>query len=135
MKTSFVAIAALAMLSIPAVASAAGLQYDPASKENGESHFVVATTVANPANAEAAAADAARYTNSGTALIATHGDTGAKVVLEANPLSGSNEPRFIKRVVVVNPANAEAAAADAARFPAPVYYSSDSADEAAKIRG
>lgn len=137
MKTSLVATVALALFAIPAAASAASLQYDPANKESSESHFVVVDTVANPANAAAAKADAARYAQDGTAgaLIATHGDTGARLVTEVNPVTDSNSPLFVQKVVIENPANAAAAKADAARFPAPVYHTSDSADEAAKIRG
>jgi hypothetical protein len=117
MKTSFIATVALALFALPAVASAASLQYDPASKDNDQSHFVVVNSAADSATAAAAQADAARYAaNTSGAVIGTHGDTGAKVILEANPSSDANAPRFISRVVIDNPANAEAAATDAAKY-------------------
>lgn len=136
MKTSFAAAVAVALFAIPAVASAGSLQYDPADKDNGQSHFVVVNTDANPANAAAAKADAARYAaaaNASDALISTHGDTGARIVNEVTFDDAST--LFIQKVVIENPANAAAAKADAARHPAPVFYGSASDEEAAKIRG
>ena len=105
-------------------------QPQPQQEEEGERE-------PNPANAEAARADAARYAaaDQSGALIATHGDAGAQIVTEFDPAAASGDPRFVNRVVIVNPANAEAAKADAARYPKPVFHTSDSEDEAAKIRG
>ncbi|PKR89033.1 hypothetical protein CXZ10_13090 [Pleomorphomonas diazotrophica] len=138
MKTSFAAAVAVALFAIPAVASAGSLQYDPADKDNGQSHFVVVPADANPANAAAAKADAARYAvdaNTSGALISTHGDTGARIVTEVTPSSDNASSVFVEKVVIENPANAAAAKADAARHPAPVFYGSASDEEAAKIRG
>jgi hypothetical protein len=133
-KTSLIATAALALFAIPAVASAASLQYDPASKDNGASHFVVVESSANPATVAAAKADAARYdVGTSSALIATHGDTGARIVTET--ATDDSSVLFVQKVVIDNPANAEAAKADAARFAHPVFYGSQSDEEAAKLRG
>lgn len=134
MKSSFVAAAALALFAIPAVASAASLQYDPASKDNGASHFIVVDQAAGQANAAAAKADAARYAvGSSGAVIGTHGDAGARIVTETATDDSSN--LFIQKVVVENPANAAAAKADAARFAKPVFIGSESDADAAKLRG
>ncbi|PKR87151.1 hypothetical protein CXZ10_21285, partial [Pleomorphomonas diazotrophica] len=76
---------------------------------------------------------AAASTDTSGAVIATHGDTGARIVTEVNPSSDSDEPLLVNRVVIENPANAAAAKADAARYPAPVYYSGDSSDENATV--
>lgn len=134
MKTSFVAAAALALFAIPAVASAASLQYDPASKDNGASHFVLQQTAVDSSNAAAAKADAARYAvGSSGAVIGTHGDAGARIVTETATDDSSN--LFVQKVVIENPANAAAAKADAARYSAPVFIGSDSDADAAKLRG
>jgi hypothetical protein len=136
MKTSFAATVALALFAIPAVASAASLQYDPADKDNGQSHFVAVEGTVNSANAIAAKADAARYAEGTSgAVIGTHGDAGSKVVTEWDANATGGDPLFVQKVIVVNPANEAAAQADAARFPAPIARHSDSADEAAKVRG
>jgi hypothetical protein len=136
MKTSFAATVALALFAIPAVASAAGLQYDPANKDDGQSRFVAVETAVNPANALAAKADADRYAAAAnTAVIGTHGDTGAKVITEWDPQSDNSFSQFVQTVVVPSSSNAAAAKADAARYPAPMAYSSDSAEEKAQIRG
>lgn len=137
MKTSFVAAAALALFAIPAVASAASLQYDPASKDNGASHFVLQQTAVDSSNAAAAKADAARYAvdASSGAVIATHGAADARLVTEVNPSSDEASSLFVQKVVIENPANAAAAKADAARYSAPVFIGSDSDADAAKLRG
>lgn len=139
MKTSIITAAAVALFALPTVASAAGLMYDPAaSDDSAEARWVQVNPAANPANAAAAKADAARYAaaaagDTSGAIIATHGDTGARIVTEVNPSSDSGAPLLVNRVVIENPANAAAAKADAARYPAPVYYSGDSSDENATV--
>ena len=105
MKTSFVATVALALFAIPAVASAASLQYDPSAGNNGQ-QFVDSFFNDHSANADAAKADAARYAQA----------AGAKVITSYDPNAGSNDPQFASRVVIENPANATAAKADAARY-------------------
>jgi len=134
MKTSLIATVAIALFAIPAVASAASLQYDPASKDNGASHFVVVEGSANPATAAAAQADAARYAvGTSGAVIGTHGDAGARIVTETATDDSSN--LFVQKVVVENPANAEAAKAAVVRSVHPTFYGSQSDEEAAKLRG
>lgn len=139
MKTSIIAATAVALFALPSIASAAGLQYDPAAANDSDgARWVEMNPAANPANAAAAKADAARYaaaasTDTSGAIISTHGDTGARVVNEVNPSSDSGAPLFVQRVVIENPANAAAAKADAARYPKPVYYNGDSADANAKV--
>ncbi|MBS1183942.1 MAG: hypothetical protein H6Q99_3822 [Proteobacteria bacterium] len=139
MKTSIIAATAIALFALPTIASAAGLQYDPAaSDDNNQATWVENNPAANPANAAAAKADAARYaaaatTDTSGAVIATHGDTGARIVTEVNPSSDSSEPLLVNRVIIENPANAAAAKADAARYPAPVYYSSESDQDNATV--
>jgi hypothetical protein len=140
MKTSIITTAAIALFALPTIASAAGLQYDPAAADdsNAAAWINMTNPTANPANAAAARADAARYAAAATVsapdvVIGTHGDTGARVVTEINPSSDSGAPLLVHRVIVENPANAAAAKADAARYPAPTYYSSDSDDNNATV--
>ena len=60
MNTKFLLAAALAATLVPSIASAAGVTFDPAARDN-DPQFSSAVVIENPANAEAAKADAARY--------------------------------------------------------------------------
>ncbi|MCM5555683.1 hypothetical protein [Pleomorphomonas sp. NRK KF1] len=122
MNTKFLLTAALAAALVPSVASAAGVTFDPAARDN-EPQFVDTFFNDGGVNAAAARADAARYAaaeealKSG-ALIATHGSETARLVTTFNPAADDNEPQFKNTVVIENPANAAAARADAARYAA-----------------
>lgn len=118
MKRFLLATAAVALLAMPTLASAGQVIYDPAD-DNGR--FVSLPTNSNPANAAAAAADVARYqmaagqiSGSG-AVLGTHGGALAPQVINFyDPADDSG--RFVSTLVIANPANAAAAAADAAPY-------------------
>ncbi|PIO97337.1 exported hypothetical protein [uncultured Pleomorphomonas sp.] len=120
MIARFLAAAAVAAALVPAVANAGQVYFDP-SVDSGSSPFIELPTHVNPANAAAAAADAQRYaTVAGDAVIGTHG-APAQAVTEYDPGASSGDPAFVTKLVVPNPANAEAAARDAARLPSVAY--------------
>ena len=60
MNTKFLLTAALAAVLVPSIASASSVTFDPAARDN-DPQFSSAVVIENPANAEAAKADAARY--------------------------------------------------------------------------
>ena len=76
MKT-FLTAAAFAVVLAPAIANAAS-SFDPGA-DNASPTFVT-VPAANPANAAAAAADAQRYAQVGSAVIGTHGASPSTVV-------------------------------------------------------
>ncbi len=122
MNTKFLLTAALAVTLVPSIASAAGVTFDPAARDN-DPQFVNMLFSDGGANAAAAKADAARYAAAeqslkSDALIGTHGSEAAKVITTFDPAARDNDPQFNRAVVLENPANADAAKADAARYAA-----------------
>ena len=140
MKTSLLASLALAAALVPSLASADSLTFDPAAGSN-DPNFVAAPVNVNSANALAAKADAAHYAEAAqaaksNAVIGTHGSaTGASVVTTFDPAARDNDPQFSSNIVIENPANAEAAKADAARYPKPVFYRNASEEWEHNLRG
>lgn len=122
MNTKFLLAAAFAAALVPSFASAAGVTFDPAARDN-DPQFVDSFFNDGGANAAAAKADAARYAAAEQALksgavIGTHGSEAARVVTTFDPAADENDPQFKSTVVIENPANAAAAQADAARYAA-----------------
>ena len=106
------------------------------------------TPVVTPATEEAmydvalgSKADAAGYAvaappAASLALVGTLGPAhGASVVTTFDPAARDNNPQFSSNVVIDNPANAEAAKADAARYPKPVFYRNASEEWEHNLRG
>ena len=122
MNTKFLLTAALAAALVPSIASAAGVTFDPAARDN-DPQFLNMFFNDGGANAAAAKADAARYaaaeqTLKSGAVIGTHGSEAARVVTTFDPAARDNDPQFKSAVVIENPANAAAAKADADRYAA-----------------
>ena len=69
------------------------------------------------------------------AVVGTHGSDGYGVVTTFDPAARDNNPQFSSNVVIDNPANAEAAKADAARYPKPVFYRNASEEWEHNLRG
>ncbi len=113
MNTKFLAAAAFAAALVPAIANADTLMFDP-SIDSGSSPFVALPTHVNPANAAAAAADARRYESlDSNVVIGTHGvATQPQAVVEYDPGASDGQSSFQTKVIVPNPANAQAAALD-----------------------
>lgn len=95
--------------------------YDPSHSSNDPAFKTVVVPVAS--NASAAAADAARYAAAGDnaatgAVLGTHdaGVSAPKLIRSYDPAADTNQSIFSTRVVIANPANAAAAAADAASY-------------------
>ncbi len=109
MNTKFLAVAAFATALVPAIANAASFSYDP-SIDSGSSPFVALPTQVNPANAAAAAADAARYSRVETnAVVGTHGSSSeGRLVTEYDPGASDGQSSFVTKVIVSNPVNAGA---------------------------
>ncbi|WP_026792432.1 hypothetical protein [Pleomorphomonas oryzae] len=74
----FLTAAAFAVVLAPALANAAS-SFDPGA-DNASPTFVTAPAQVNPANAAAAAADAQRYAQVGSAVVGTHGASPSTVV-------------------------------------------------------
>ena len=122
MNTKFLLTAALAAALVPSIASAAGVTFDPAARDN-DPQFLNTFFNDGGANAAAAKADAARYaaaeqTLKSGAVIGTHGSEAARVVTTFDPAARDNDPQFDRTVVIGDSANAAAAKADAARYAA-----------------
>lgn len=75
--------------------------YDPSASAN-DPRFVSVDVAKNSPNAAAIKADADRYAQASetSALIGTHGSTGARVVTSYDPSADSNDPRFADTVIL-----------------------------------
>lgn len=92
------ATTAFALALVPAFAFA-GTTFDPGA-DNASPTFDQAPVQVNPANAAAAAADAARYaTVADGAVIGTHGSS-PQTVLEYDPGAPSGTPAFVPTVIL-----------------------------------
>lgn len=92
----FLTAVAFAVVLAPAIANAAS-SFDPGA-DNASATFVTAPAQVNPANAAAAAADAQRYSQVGSAVVGTHGASPSTVV-EYDPGAASGTDLLTKTVL------------------------------------